>query len=409
MAIKAHLLRCASRPLSAAYLSSTPRSGLAVRLASGTFLTMLLAFSNLVFSAEIYHGPQSSLSLGGHYKNLIFTSKRQATDDPYAAELQRIRLEADAKWRILSAKVAWDNELLNGDFLQTEEFAGRQMRRNEPYPDMDYQLARTDDFYYGQNLYRAYLKMDAPRISATLGRQRVDWGVMRIEPVADLFVRPPVFDIEKDEFVAPTAANLLIPLGPFKINPVYTLESDFDRSRTGLRVTRTVGRYDLSVFGGRFLKDTIGGHDFEGDFYDIGIRGELLRDWAGVGGDFFQAAVGADYGFPNSLYFALEYFFNGQGTGSAALPFPATAPFLQTVHRHFIGFETKYDLTPLWKVLLLSQTDPAGGSVLLYPELSYTLFEWMEVSGSGIFPVGKAGGEFTAVPNLYQFQAQLFF
>jgi len=360
-----------------------------------------------------YRSDTFSLNLSGSYKNLFFASKEQATGGRYLADLNRIRLEGEGRFfEKLQAKISWDNELIGGDYISTAEFAAREAARNESYPDMEYEIHRSGRFFYGQRLHRASLQYDASPLTVTLGRQRIDWGVMRINPVTDLFVRPPIFDVEKDEFIAPVAANLgWVPAEGWKVNPVYTLEGDFDRSRTGIRVTKTIGRFDASLLGGRFLRDTLVGFDFTGDYHDMGLRGEFFHDWAVEGGDFVQSAIGIDYGFPNSLYLAIEYFFNGQGTGdrATALPFPNTGPFLKSVYEHFVGLELKYDLTPLWNLLLLSQNDLQGGSVLVNAETTYSLFSWMELLGGAVLPVGSQTGEFGPVSNLYYTHIKLFF
>lgn len=376
------------------------------------FLGILLLATPLE-ARPLFENNSFKFGLNGYYKNLFFASKSQATNDPFIAELNRVRLEGDARLgESLSARLAWDNELIAGDYVGTTGFATRQANRNIAYPDMEYQTARSGNLFYGQNFYRAFVNYRTSWLDATVGRQRIDWGVMRINPVNDLFVRPPIFDLEKDEFIAPTAVNMVFPItSSLRVNPVYTLANDFDRSRTGMRVTQTVWRFDLSAHGGRFLRDTIAGFDFEGDVEEIGFRWEFLYDWTGMGlgKNFFQWAAGFDYGFPNSFYLAVEYFYNGQGTNDRTTPFPATAPFLQTVYKGFMGAELKYDLTPLWELLVIIQNDLEGASFLLNPETAYDLFSWMELKGGAILFAGDDAGEFAPVPNVYYLHVQLFF
>lgn len=375
------------------------------------FLGLFLFRLPFSYAFPVYQKDGFSLDLKGYYKNLLFTSRRAATDAPYIADLNRLRTEWDAKFKILSAKVVWDNELIGGNYVATEEFAARQATRNEPFLDLDYEIARGGDFFYGQNLYRAYVQIDPGFLTFKTGRQKVDWGVMRLFSPVDLFTRLPIFDIEKDERVGATAANLSVPIGAsLRINPVYAFHSDFDRSRVGARVTKTVGRFDVSVLGGRFLKDGVFGVDFSGEIKGAGVRGEFIFDKADQGGNFVQFASGVDYGFANSFYFAVEYFFNGRGTNN-----PLTAPRvpsgsqIASVHESFIGLQMKYDLTPLWTVSLENIVDLNGGSIFLNPQMKYEFIAWLVATAGSQLPVGRGGGEFTASPNVYYFQTQLFF
>ncbi len=382
-----------------------------IRRATFFFLASLLsAFP--VFAFDLYRTENFSFSLKGYYKNLFFETKRAATNDDMIADINRLRTEWDAKFgKIFSAKVIWDNEVIGGDYVNSEEFALRQTQRAEPYLDMDYELVRRNDFFYGQQFYRAYARVDAGPVVFVGGRQKVDWGVMRLFSPTDLFTRLPIFDIEKDERVGATAANLAItPVQGLKINPVYAVNPDFDKTRIGGRITKTIGRFDVSALGGKFLRDDVFGFDFTGDIHKAGVRGEFIYDRAKFGKNFVQFAAGIDYGWENSLYIALEYFYNGQGTNN-----PLTATFfpsgsqIQSVHQNFIGLQLKYDIMPLWTISLMDIVDVNGGSTFINPETKYSPLAWLEITGGAHLPVGRQNGEFTAVPNVYYVQTKLFF
>ncbi|HEX5037678.1 MAG TPA: hypothetical protein VFX30_11005 [bacterium] len=373
---------------------------------------LFLLPSPSVFAISLYQGSDFSLSFKGYFKNLYVNTKRQATNDPMNEVLNRARTEWDAKfWKFLSAKVIWDNELIFGDYVASEEFAARQTQRAEPYLDMDYELAHKNDFFYGQQFYRAYARLDLDPVVFVAGRQKVDWGVMRLISPGDLFTRVAIFNVEKEERVGATAANLIVaPVTGLKLNAVYEIQPDFGRARLAGRVTKTLGHFDLSVFGGKFLQDEDFGVDFTGDLGKAGVRGEFVYDHAEFVDDFMQFAAGVDYGWENSLYLALEYFFNGNGRGLpiTAATFP-TGSQVFSVHKNFVELQAKYDLMPLWSVMMLSVVDLNGGSVFLNPESKYAPLSWLEILGGAQIPVGKTGGEFTAFPNAYYFQTQIFF
>src|SRR6185295_8038227 len=104
-------------------------------------------------------------------------------------------------------------------------------------------------------------------------------------------------DVEKEERVGATAANLSVtPVTGLKLNAVYEVNPDFDRARLGGRITKTLGHFDLSAFGGKFLQDEDFGFDFSGDLGKAGIRGEFVYDRAEFVDDFVQFAAGVDYG-----------------------------------------------------------------------------------------------------------------
>ncbi|MBI1909581.1 MAG: hypothetical protein HYS22_05375 [Deltaproteobacteria bacterium] len=380
-------------------------------------LFCLLSLPAHAFS--LYDNDSLSLGLKGYYKNLFVTSKRAATGNWYWGDINRLRTEWDTRFfKNFSTKLIWDNEVIGGGYVNTEEFAQRQTQRNEPYLNLDYEISRKKNFFYGQQFYRAYAKLETEPVTLTVGRQKVDWGVMRLVSPADLFTPLALFGVEPEERVGVDAINLSWAITPtLKLNPAYTLNSNFDRSRTGARLTKTVGHFDLSLLGGRFLKDTVVGADISGDIGNAGIRGEFLYDRAAIENHFIQLALGADYGFQNGLTVALEYFMNGQFflsnpatdpvTGN--IVFRETANQIKTVKTQFISLQAKYDLTPLWVLRMENIVDLEGASTFLRPETKYSLFSWMDFSVGALLPFGKTGGEFSAIPKLYYAQVQLFF
>lgn len=375
------------------------------------FILFFISQSALCFS--LYDNPHFSIDLKGSYKNLGFISKRRATDTVIEADINRLRTEWDVHaLKAFSAKVIWDNEIIGGRYGGTEEFAARQGTRGEPYLNMDYELVRKNRFFYGQQFYRAYFKFDQEPVTLVMGRQKIDWGVMHAFSPVDLFTRLPIFDIEKEERVGNTAANLMIaPREGLKLNMVYAFHPTFDRSRLAGRVTKTLGHYDVSVLGGRFLRDKIFGFDFTGDLKKAGVRGELIYDHADVGKNFVQGAVGIDYGFENTFYFLIEYFYNGQGTNNATTltPFPPSGVQIQSVHQNFLATLVKYEPTPLWRVSLQNDIDLNGGSFFINPETKYSFYDWLEGVAGAHFPIGRSQGEFTPIPNVYYFQTQVYF
>lgn len=385
---------------------------------NGLFSKFLLLFLCLpcasVEAYDLVRGADGFLTLHGYYKNLIFTSKRAASGDPYIADLSRLRLDLEASlFKILSARVIWDNEWIGGDYVATEEFAARQRTRNSSYLNLDYEISREHNFFYGQNLYRATLTVDTDFLFLRLGRQKIDWGVARLLSPNDLFTPLTIFNVERAEKVGVDAASLRIPFGATSgIHLVHAVHEDFDRARTAGRITYTLWRFDISAGFGRFQRDWIGGIDFSGDIWDIGWRGELTYNRSDVGDDFFQAAFGLDYAWPNTFYLLFEYFYNGQATNRVIPGAPQSIPGAQpikTSHQNFLSTQVSYDFTPIIKGNLFAIVDLNGGSAFISPELVYGVLPWLDWTFGVHLFFGRETGEFTPVPHVYYSEAKLFF
>ncbi len=378
------------------------------------FIFIIFLFIPLTsWGVTLVDQPDLKFNFKGYYKNIFFTSNELLTNDRFFGDLNRTRTEWDLNFlKYYSIKVIWDNEIILGDFVNTPEFALQQQGRANPFLDIDWQIAKTNNFFYGQRLYRAYFKLDIHPVLFILGQQRVDWGVMRILSPVDLFTQLSTFEIEREEKIGLPAANLMITAYPnLRINPVYAFDDDFGQTRSGLLLTQTFGSFDVSILGGRFLKDVILGFDFSGDIKKVGVRGEFIFDIADLGPDFVQLSFGLDYAFQNSAYINFEYFYNGQ-KGVIPLPIavaPPTGNQIQSIHEHFLGMQIKYDLIPILTIRTLNIWDIAGLSFFINPELKYSAFDWLDFLAGVQILVGKNGGEFSQFPNVYYLQSQMFF
>lgn len=355
------------------------------------------------------------LTLQGYYKNLFFTSNDLVADTRYYGDTNRLRMDWDMKaWSWLSAKLMWDNEVILGNYVQTFDFQSSESLREQPDVNLYYNLVQKKNFFYGQNLYRAYVKINPKQFSLSAGRQRITWGVARLLSPLDLYTPLATFSIEPSETVGLDSVNLVIPITPkIKLNAGYSINRQLDQSRTGVRLTQTIGRFDVSAQGGRFLQDWIAGADFTGDIGGVGIRGEFMVDFAAFGKKFAQLTLGMDYGFANSLTLVAEYFYNGQATDTFSPTFfltpQPTANQIQTQHSQFIALSAKYDILPILTPSLFFSWDILGSSVFVRPELKYSVLSWMDLTAFAQLPMGRTGGDFTSLPNLYAFQLQMFY
>jgi len=376
------------------------------------FVFLLLPQSLSAFS--LIKDEDFNLSMKGYYKNLSLGSREIGNGDPYFGNLNRLRLDFDAEiLKVFSLKLVWDNEWIAGDWVNTLEFDTREALKESEYFNLNWPLVQKKNFYYKQDLYRAYLQFDPGYFSIIFGRQRVAWGAAHLFSPSDLFTPLTLFDVEKEEKLGVDAVNLLVPLGSSaKLNFVYAIQDTFDNSRTALRLTKTVKRFDVSVYGGRFLQDYIFGADAAGEIGGMGLRGEVSYNVAQFGPDFAQLALEADYGFANTLYILGGYFYNGQAPNHS-IPFFAflnnSAQPIQTQYQHFLDAQVRYDITPLWKANLLVVYDLLGTSFFINPEMSYSVTSWFDLTGGAQLAAGRSQGEFGQLRNLYYLEGRLNF
>lgn len=346
--------------------------------------------------------------------------------------LTRLRIEADlAITRQLSARVVYDNELLAGILDTFEGSLGRS--------DLDTFLGLEDDihwfglkeerdhFRWTHRAYRAFLHYEGERGSATVGRQRIPWGVGRLWSPMDRFSEIPPLDLEGDQFPGVDAVEARWQLSGFSyLQAVYAPGTRHEEAKYALRAHGVAWDVDYSVVAGVFDRALTFGFDLATNVGGAAARLEVVYtdprqdvwdiadDRPGRLGSFWQIVGSLDYSFDigAGLYFLVEHLYNGNALGYGAglagnrLPqFEATAappsasaaglggPYVRplsvarfggsrvvTLATHQTGVQLGYDLTAALRLDVVALWDWSGSSGALFPQLSWSGWNAAEIS-----------------------------
>ncbi len=347
----------------------------------------------------------------------------------------------------LSGVLAYDHELLLG----TLDTLGAQLGeafRLEQLADLTWDVKvgglPTDHVWWRHRIYRGFLRLEAGQLEASVGRQRIPWGVGRLWNPADRFNAIGPLAIEQDQILGVDAVAARWNFSGFDYaEAVYQPNSRSEDAAYGLRLHGTRGEVDFSLLGGRWESDWGVGFDLAANVRDAALRVEFVwtrptRDVWPVGAaapgrldDFVQAVVSLDYNFPigKGLYFLVEHLYNGNALGFGAgepgvlLPFfestaqappgvppGASGPFVQpaspavfggsrvvTNARHQTGLQLGYDVTPIIRADLLTLVDWNGESVVVAPIVTWSPLGSVEIT---------FGAQLFAGPRLSQFGSQ---
>lgn len=356
--------------------------------------------------------------------------------------LTRLRIEADLVIvGGLSARLVYDNEMRAG-VLDTFEGSFRT-------DEVDTFLGLEDDihwfglkderdhFRWSHSAYRAYVHYEGERVSATLGRQRIPWGVGRLWSPIDRFSEIPPLDLEGDQFPGVDALEGRWQLSGFTyLQAVYAPGTRSEEAKYALRAHGVARDVDYSIVGGVFDRALTFGFDLATNVGDAAARMEVVyadpREEAWDIGDdrpgepdpFWQIVVSLDYNFDigTGLYFLVEHLYNGnalgygEGLAGNRLPlFEATAvpptaaaaslrgPYVQplgterlggsrvvTLAAHQTGIQLGYDLTTALRLDLVTLWDWRGRSGAFFPQLTFSGLNSAEISlGVQVFTGGK--------------------
>ena len=87
------------------------------------------------------------------------------------------------------------------------EFIRSREQKNTSSWDADVTSVDNDHVYLRHALFRAYAKYYSPNLQVTLGKQGIDWGVMRFYSPNDIFNTVGPIDLEREERVGVDAIN----------------------------------------------------------------------------------------------------------------------------------------------------------------------------------------------------------
>jgi len=355
--------------------------------------------------------PASAVEFSGQYTNLLFETRDSLKQDR-TTDLNRLRLELDGDYGAFRFHLAYDHEVLWGG-LVADPVLEAALRRSEPtWLDASAPISRRTHFNWRHALYRGWLEYDAGSVNLKLGRQRIAWGSGRIWNPTDRFnpVQPTALELEQKLGVdaARIAWNyagngsLIAMFAPAR--PSYRTSR-----KLALRWQDTFGEFDVALMGGRIKDETMFGLDVTGNLGDAGVRLEWMQARNPVEGAYGQVTAGIDYSwnnnwFPNGLYLAIEYFYNGAASSGLL-----TQDRLNSRSKHLLGGLLGYDLTSLWRFDLLLIADVQQSGWFVAPSFKWSAVDDVDITVFAQMPQGVGSSEFALFEALYAARVDWYF
>ncbi len=376
--------------------------------------TVLLV--SALFLSGFLQDAQAQLELSGYYKNLFVNSRTLgliAPQQPYNLDLNRLRLELKGSLGGETAfNVQFDNEVLLGNYLQTEQFLVQKKLPSDTFFDLNRTYADNASVYARYGFYRAYLDTRLAGMDVRIGRQRVAWGSALFWSPVDIINPFDPTQIEREERTGVDAVVVDWDYNDLsRLSLVYAAHESPVRNTTAFRWRTNIARYDLGVTAGRFRDDTMVGIDFAGQLGPVGLRGEWIRASSPVDGQYQRAVLGADYSFPNTLLLMVELYYNGQGNSdSSDYDFGRLlSGKIQSLARRYIGALVGYDISPLWKLENYYIRNLDDNSEFLYLRLVVSATDNIELAAGTQLFSGNNGSEYGAFEDNVTMQIQWFF
>ncbi|ODV10049.1 MAG: hypothetical protein ABT20_09180 [Rubrivivax sp. SCN 70-15] len=350
---------------------------------------------------------------GGYVKNRLAHSHTvYPAGERYTEDFNRLRLELRGRpWPGVAIEVQYDNEIVLGSYLDTQQF---QVQKNLPRPtywDAQATYADTRDLYGEHLLHRAAVTWSGDNVDVRIGRQRIAWGTGRFFSALDRLNPFSPTSLERAE--RPGVDALLVEFRPGALSRASAVVAPQRAAGGSTRVLRwhaNAGAADYSLMAGRFRGEEVAGADLATQVGSAGLRAELAAIRT-AGRLHERALVGMDQAFAGGLTLGAEIYLDGTGAArSSDYDFAALfAGERQTVGRRYLGAYAGYEITPLLKLNVDLIFNLRDRSRYLAPSLTWSLRPNLEaVLGTQWF-AGRAGSEYGAFKDLYFVQLQWYF
>jgi hypothetical protein len=288
-----------------------------------------------------------------------------------------------------NASIQFRNRLMYGETLKLIPGYIDNLGKENGLFDLSYNLLSGKSYVLNSTIDRVWFQYTTEGFSATLGRQRINWGQTFVWNVNDVFNVYSYFDFDYEERPGSDALRL-----QFYPNYTSTVEMAVKIDSTH-RVTAAamyrfnVFSYDIQLLAGMLSEeDYLGGIGWSGNIGGAGFRGEAtyfhpkqnFSDTAGI----FMSSVGIDYTFPNTLMLQGEYLYSSS-------PYTFSYGFLDyysgplsvkqlAFTEHTIFASGSYQITPLLFASLSGMYFPKMKGFFIGPNLSYNILSSLDLS-----------------------------
>ena len=356
-------------------------------------LFALLVITSTVFTS-ILNADEDDIHLGGYLKNIVLVGKT-FFDEQYYLSTHRFRTQAHYfPSPSLEFRVELDNELQWGDFLKTRQYTRSREFADLSYLDMTLNPVENDSANWKIKTHRMYLRYNDEKVDFTLGRQRIAWGTGRIWNPTDLFNPNSPLSVEPGEKRGSDAVRINYrPSDSLSVEAAWAIGIDETDIRYALRGKTSISSYEFSLMAGRFRDDKVIGLDYSGYLGDSGFRGEFTYTWE-QDRDYLRGVLSFQHMLSSGVDILLEYLYNGGNVSNfdlQSLNDFVSYDAITTVNSHFLATRLSKQFHPLVSGSLLGIVDIEDKSFFVFPMVTYSLREDMDVLLGAQFFGGDKG------------------
>ncbi|MEA3419559.1 MAG: hypothetical protein U9Q90_09195 [Campylobacterota bacterium] len=328
----------------------------------------------------------------------------------YLYNYDRLRLKDILTWNSFYLTAIADVvNYVGDDFVNSLDFKYIELLRADTPFD-----TRTNFYHYDSGtiyakLHRFYAGYQDDHHNIIVGLQKISMGVGRIWVPTDLYNPKNSFAREPDE-VFPVLA-LTYAYSPSDLSVIRAIVS-MRRDKTYKYALSYKAFLDIADFGLNVIysDDTqMYGYEVEGDLFDTGA------EWRSEGGyyiskpldsEFYQAILGADYGFKNGITWTVEGYYSSETFTyeQIILYFQNDIVNNMVQSNFYLGTSLTYDFNIAFNgSVMLIESFNEDNSLFIVPAITYTLNDNNILILSAMINSGSDQSEFGRFGNTYFF------
>jgi hypothetical protein len=334
---------------------------------------------------------QLTASASGYLSNMQ-SVMFEKIDGPWTVDnLLHNRLNFKAVYgSYLNAALEVRNRFLFGETVKYFPGYAGMIGQDRGWADLSWNLVSETSFILNTSIDRAYIDLNFGKFQATIGRQRINWGMNYVWNPNDIFNAYSFFDFDYIERPGSDAIRMQYYFTPSAHLELAGKMNSFEQlSYAGLFRFSLAG-YDFQVLGGQIdEKEWVAGGGFSGYIGPVSLNGEITclhpRKMISQPGPAMIAGGGASYLTPFKLNIQIEYLYN-QAAEQISLTSFADFYYRNLTVRdlsiapHTFFANLSYPVTPLFNAGLAAMFFPKLNGFFAGPSLDLSLRDNLDLS-----------------------------
>lgn len=290
----------------------------------------------------------------------------------------------------VNASLEVRNRLLFGETVKYFPGYSQMIGQDRGWADFSWNLASDTSFILNTSIDRVFIDLNFGKFQATIGRQRINWGMNYVWNPNDIFNAYSFFDFDYVERPGSDAIRLQYYFTPSAhLELAGKINSLNQASYAGLFRFSLAG-YDFQVLGGVMDElELVAGGGFSGYIGPVSLNGEVTylhpRKSVSSPGPVTIAGGGISYLTPVKLNIQVEYLYN-QAAGQSGLT-SFTDFYYRNLSvrdlsfaRHTLFANLSYPLTPLLNMGLAAMYFPKPDGIFAGPSMDLSLRDDLDLS-----------------------------